>query len=64
MPADAVPQTLTVEPFDEASEFGVPKGVAPPPDVLKVGYTFKDYDKASGSRGVSCEMQVPNRSGP
>ena len=28
-------------------EFGVPKGVAPPPDYLKVGYTFKDYDKSS-----------------
>ena len=47
VPADAVPQTLTVEPFDVASEFGVPKGAAPPPDHLKVGYTFTDFDKAS-----------------
>ena len=47
VPADAVPQTLTVEPFDVASEFGVPKGAAPPPDHLKVGYTFIDFDKSS-----------------
>ena len=47
VPADAVPQSLNVEPFDEASEFGIPKGVAPPPDYLKVGYTFKDYDKSA-----------------
>ena len=47
VPADAVPQTLTVEPFDVASEFGIPKGVAPPPDYLKVGYSFVDYDKSA-----------------
>ena len=38
---------MTVEPFDVASEFGVPKGVAPPPRLLACGYTFVDYDKAS-----------------
>ncbi len=46
-PADAVAQTMAIESLDIASEFGLPKGVAPPPDVLKVGYTFVDYDKAS-----------------
>ena len=47
VPADAVPQSLNVEPFDLASEFGVPKGIAPPPDYLKCGYLFNDYDRAS-----------------
>ena len=52
VPADAVPQTLTVEPFDVASEFGVPKGVAPQPDYLKIGYSLLDYDKAEQARSV------------
>ena len=58
VPADAVPQTLTLNQFDVASEFGVPKGVAPPPDLLKVGYTFVDYDKAHALLAVSARCIV------
>jgi hypothetical protein len=47
VPADAVPQSLVAESFDEASEYGVPTAMKPPTPYLKVGYTFKDYDKAS-----------------
>lgn len=34
------------EDFEEASEFGVPKGVRPEQNVLSLGYTFKWYDIA------------------
>lgn len=34
------------EDFEEASEFGVPKGVRPTQNVLSLGYTFKWYDIA------------------
>jgi len=47
VPADAVPQSLVAESFDEASEFGTPTAMKPPTPYLKVGYSFKDYDKAS-----------------
>jgi hypothetical protein len=35
------------EDFEEASEYGVPKGVRPDSDTLSLGYTFKWYDIAS-----------------
>ncbi|MFF1555299.1 hypothetical protein ACFVX3_30195 [Rhodococcus erythropolis] len=45
--ADAVPQTIGSESFEEASEFGVPQGVREGAEALLLGYTFKDYDKAT-----------------
>jgi hypothetical protein len=47
VPADAIPQSLVAESFDEASEYGVPTAMKPPLPYLKVGYTLKDYDKAT-----------------
>lgn len=44
--ADAVPQSVNDESFDEASEFGVPTALREPATYLKLGYTFKDYDKS------------------
>lgn len=45
--ADAVPQSLAGSSFERASEFGIPQGNRLPNDVLKLGYTFEDYDLAS-----------------
>jgi hypothetical protein len=42
--ADAVPQSISSESFEEATEFGIPRAVRPPSDVLRLGYTFKDWD--------------------
>ena len=42
--ADAVYQNLTVPSFEEASEFGISKSIAPPAEVLLCGFTRKDYD--------------------
>lgn len=47
VPADAVPQSLEGEEFQEASEYGVPQAIAPPAPYLKVGYSWKDVDAAS-----------------
>lgn len=44
-PVEDVPQT-TSEDFEEASEFGVPKGIRGA-DFFSLGYTFKWYDVAS-----------------
>jgi hypothetical protein len=41
-----VPQ-FGAEDFEEASEYGVPKGVRPTGQVLSLGYTFKWYDIAN-----------------
>lgn len=41
-----VPQFGTEE-FEEASQYGVPKGIRPEADVLSLGYTFKWYDIAN-----------------
>lgn len=41
-----VPQFGT-EDFEEASQYGVPKGIRPESDVLSLGYTFKWYDIAN-----------------
>ncbi|MFN8229232.1 MAG: hypothetical protein U0R18_21210 [Mycobacterium sp.] len=45
--ADAIPQSRSVDSFEEASEFGEPEGLRPPSEYSLMGYTFKDYDKAS-----------------
>lgn len=45
--ADAIPQSRSVDSFEEASEFGEPESMRPPGDYHLMGYTFKDYDKAS-----------------
>lgn len=45
--ADAIPQSRSSDSFEEASEFGEPEGMRPPSDYHLMGYTFKDYDKAS-----------------
>ena len=42
--ADAVPQSISSESFEEETEFGVPRAIRPPSDVLKLGYSFRDYD--------------------
>ena len=42
--ADAVYQNLTAPSFEQASEFGVSKSIAPPAEVLLCGFTRKDYD--------------------
>ena len=47
VPADAIPQSLAGEEFREASEYGVPVGIAPPAPYLKVGYWWVDVDAAS-----------------
>ncbi|MDV2476406.1 hypothetical protein F8M49_15670 [Rhodococcus zopfii] len=44
---DAVPQSLTVDNFEVASEFGEPVGIRSAPDALVLGYDFQDYDLAS-----------------
>lgn len=57
------------EEFEEASEFGVPKGIRPSTNVLSLGYTFKWYDiagrftwqflaEASASRVEAVHQQV------
>ncbi|KZS84789.1 hypothetical protein B4U45_16740 [Mycobacterium persicum] len=43
--ADAVPQNVKAEHFEEATEFGVPSGVSDP-SYLKLGYSWRDYDLA------------------
>jgi hypothetical protein len=42
--ADAVPQSISSDSFELATEFGVPQAIRPPSDVLKLGYSFRDYD--------------------
>lgn len=42
--ADAIAQSIDSDSFEEATEFGVPRAIRPPSDVLKLGYSFKDYD--------------------
>ncbi|WP_167098289.1 hypothetical protein [Mycobacterium sp. DL592] len=44
--ADAIPQSLSSESFEEASEFGVPHSVREPATALPLGYTLKDFDLA------------------
>lgn len=42
--ADAIAQSISSDSFEEATEFGEPRAIRPPVDVLKLGYSFKDYD--------------------
>jgi len=42
--ADAIAQSISSDSFEEATEFGVPRAIRPPSDVLKLGYSFKDWD--------------------
>jgi hypothetical protein len=42
--ADAVPQSISGDSFEEATEMGLPRSIRPPSDVLKLGYSFKDWD--------------------
>lgn len=42
--ADAIPQSISSDSFEEATEFGVPRAIRPPSDVLRLGYSFKDFD--------------------
>lgn len=44
--ADVVPQSAEVPLFEEATEFGVPVGIADP-SYLSLGFSFKDFDIAS-----------------
>ena len=44
--ADIIPQILQGESFEEATEFGEPRSIREPADYLRLGYTFKDYDKS------------------
>jgi hypothetical protein len=44
--ADVIPQTLVGESFEEATEFGVPGAIREPADYLRLGYSFRDYDKS------------------
>jgi hypothetical protein len=44
--ADAVPQSIGGEFFEEATEYGIPRGIGRP-DYLKLGFSFKDWDLAS-----------------
>lgn len=45
--ADAIPQSRSSDSFEEASESGEPESIRPPADYALMGYTFKDWDKAS-----------------
>jgi hypothetical protein len=45
--ASAIPQSRSQDSFEEASEFGQPESMRPPADYALMGYTFKDWDKAS-----------------
>jgi hypothetical protein len=42
--AEAVSQNLTLPSFEEASEYGVPKSISPPMEVLLCGMDFRDWD--------------------
>lgn len=44
--ADAVPQSISSDSFEEATEVGLPRAIRPPSDVLRLGYSFKDWDIA------------------
>ncbi len=45
--ADAVPQSISSESFEIATEFGVPHAAREPADYLKLGYSFRDFDLAT-----------------
>lgn len=43
--ADAIPQSRSVDSFQEASEYGIPESMRPPSDYHLMGYDFKDWDR-------------------
>ena len=45
--ADAIPQSISDESFELASEYGEPQGLRAPSEYLLLGYKFDDYDKAT-----------------
>lgn len=45
--AEPIPQSMSSESFERASEYGEPTGVREPAEALLVGYDFIDFDKAS-----------------
>lgn len=45
--ADAIPQGISSDSFEVASEFGVPQAAREPATALPLGYDFIDYDKRS-----------------
>lgn len=45
--ASAIPQSRSADSFELSSELGEPTAIRPPTDHALMGYTFKDYDKAS-----------------
>lgn len=45
--ADLVPQASDRADFEEASEFGEPKGMRLAPDTMLLGFDFRDYDTAT-----------------
>jgi hypothetical protein len=47
LPAECIAQSLAQESMDEATEYGIPTGMAPKPQYAKLGFTFQDYDKAT-----------------
>src|SRR3954453_877742 len=44
--ADAIAQSISSDSFELATELGVPRAIRPPSDVLRLGYSFHDYDIA------------------
>jgi hypothetical protein len=44
--ADAVPQSISDESFEEASEYGIPESIGAPGNAVLLGNTLKDFDKA------------------
>lgn len=45
--ADPVPQSMSSDSFDLATEYGVPTGIRESAEALLMGYDFYDYDKAT-----------------
>ena len=44
--ADVIAQSVEGESFEQATEFGIPRAIREPADYLRLGYNFRDYDKA------------------
>ena len=59
--ADAVPQSISSDSFEEATEFGVPHAIQPPSDVLRLGYQFNDLDISLRATWNSSGRPRPNR---
>src|SRR4051812_18939742 len=42
--AEVVPQSVSSDSFEIATESGIPRAIRPPSDLVKLGNTFQDYD--------------------